>query len=71
MKIEHIVYMGKELITEFSRVSLPVYVIRDHIPDNLLSSLDTRGMRSDTNGLVVPRGRPRYVNGRDSTLHQG
>jgi hypothetical protein len=61
--------IGRELITEFNRVSLPVYVIRDEMPDSLLSNLETNGIRSLTDGLVVPRGRPKYVKGKLSTLH--
>jgi hypothetical protein len=52
-------YIGSELMTEFSRVNLPVYDMRDEMPDNFLSSLETIGIRSVTDGLVVPRGRPR------------
>jgi hypothetical protein len=66
---EHIAYMSKELITELRRVNLLVYIIRDEIPDNLLSSLETKGIRSATDGPVVPKGKPRYVKGRISTLH--
>jgi hypothetical protein len=66
---QHIVYMGKELITVLRRVNLLVYVIRDEIPGNLLSSLETKGIRSATDGLVVPKGKPKYVKGRISTLH--
>jgi hypothetical protein len=51
-------YIGSELVTEFSRVNLPVYDIREEMPDNFLSSLDTSGIRSATDGLVVPRGSP-------------
>jgi hypothetical protein len=43
--------------------------MREDIPDSLLSSLETNGIRSATLGLVVPNGRPRYVNARLSTLH--
>jgi hypothetical protein len=61
--------IGSELITEFSKVSRPVYDVRDEMPDSFLSSLDTRGIKSATEGLVVPSGKPRHVNGRLSTLH--
>jgi hypothetical protein len=57
------------LIIELSNVNLPVYVIKEEIPENLLSSLELRGIRSHTTGLAVPCGRPRYVNGRLSNLH--
>jgi hypothetical protein len=66
---EHIANIGNDCITEFNRVSLPVYDIRDDIPDNFLSILETVGMRSATDGLVVPNGNPRYANGSVSTLH--
>jgi hypothetical protein len=65
---EHMANMGSELITEFSIVNLPVYDISEEIPDSFLSSLETSGMKSATDGLVVPRGSPRYVKGRLSTL---
>jgi hypothetical protein len=51
--------MGIALRVVFNKVSLPVYVIRDEIPDNLLSNLDTKGIKSSTDGLVVPSGIPR------------
>jgi hypothetical protein len=66
---EHMANIGRELITEFNRVSLPVYVIREEMPDSLLSNLETNGIRSLTDGLVVPRGSPKYVKGKLSTLH--
>jgi hypothetical protein len=66
---EHMANIGSELITELSKVSLLVYDMRDEMPDSFLSSLDTSGIKSATEGLVVPKGKPRYVNGRLSTLH--
>jgi hypothetical protein len=57
--IEHIAYIGRELMTELSRVSFPVYDIKDEIPYNLLSNLLTIGISSATDGLVVSRGSPR------------
>jgi hypothetical protein len=37
---------------------------------NVFSSiLDTIGIRSDTEGLVVPKGKTKYAKGRLSTLH--
>jgi hypothetical protein len=65
---EHMANIGSEFITELSKVSRPVYDMSDEIPDGFLSSLDTRAIKSATEGLVVPNGRPRYVNGRLSTL---
>jgi hypothetical protein len=65
---EHMANIGSEFITEFSKVSRLVYDMSDEMPDSFLSSLDTRGIKSTTEGLVVPNGRPRYVNGRLSTL---
>jgi hypothetical protein len=32
--------------------------MREEIPDNLLSSIDTKGIKSATDGLVVPSGSP-------------
>ena len=54
----HMAYIGSEVITEFNRVSLPVYESIDEIPSSLLSNLLTIGIRSSTDGLVVPRGVP-------------
>jgi hypothetical protein len=58
--------MGIAFSVVLSKVNLPVYESIEEIPDNLLSNLETRG--SSTDGLVVPRGRLKYVNGRHSTL---
>jgi hypothetical protein len=58
---KHMENIGSELITKLSKVSLPVYDMRDEIPDSFLSSLDTNGIKSATEGLVVPRGKPRYI----------
>jgi hypothetical protein len=41
---EHIAYIGREFMIEFSRVSLPVYVISEEVPESFLSNLDTRGI---------------------------
>lgn len=49
-------------------MSLPTYVIIEEMPDSLTSNLDTMGMRSSTEGLMVPIGSPRYVKGMDSFL---
>ena len=35
----------------------------------LLSALHTKGVMSRTEGLVVPRGKPRYVNGMLACVH--
>jgi hypothetical protein len=51
-----------------SSVSPPVYDSIDEIPESLLSNLDISGIISSTDGLVVPKGRFKYVNGRLSTL---
>ena len=61
-------YMGSDAKTELSKVSLPVYDRRDEIRVNFLSNLVTTGIRSSTDGLVVPKGSPRYVNGNPSVL---
>ena len=52
-----------EVITVFSRESLEPYDIIDSVDVSLLSILHTIGIRSWTEGLDVPRGRPRYVKG--------
>jgi hypothetical protein len=52
---EHMANIGSELITELSKVILPVYDMSDEMPDSFLSSLDTNGIKSATEGLVVPQ----------------
>jgi hypothetical protein len=44
--------IGIAMSVVFSRVNLPVYVMMDEIPDSLLSSLETRGMKSSIEGLA-------------------
>jgi hypothetical protein len=51
--------MGIAFKVVLSNVSLHVYDSKEEIPDNLLSNLETKGIRSSTEGLVVPRGRPK------------
>jgi hypothetical protein len=63
-------YIGIAFKMVLSRVNLPVYESIEEIPDNLLSNLETKGIRSSTDGLVVPKGRPKYVKVRLSTLQQ-
>jgi hypothetical protein len=48
---------------------LPVYDIKDEILGSFLSILDTTDIRSDNEGLVVLKGKPKYAKGRLSTLH--
>lgn len=38
------------------------------MPQSLFSTLVIRGVKSETVGLVVPRGRPKYGNGIELTL---
>jgi hypothetical protein len=57
---EHMAYIDIELNNEFSSVSLPVYDISDDVRDNILpNNLETSGVRSGTEGLVVPNDKPR------------
>ena len=44
--------IGMAFSVELSRVSRLVYDSMDEIPKSLLSNLDTKGIRSSTNGLV-------------------
>jgi hypothetical protein len=64
----HMANMGIAFKVVLSNVNLPIYDSIDEIPDSVLSNLDTGGIRSSTEGLVVPKGRPKYVTGRLSTL---
>ena len=64
-----IVNMIREVIIEFMRASFPAYDIRDIAAVMFLSALQTRGAKSWTVGRVVPKGRPRYVNGMDPIVH--
>jgi hypothetical protein len=66
---QHIANIGIPLSVVFSGVNLLVYVMMDEIPESLLSNLETSGIKSSTEGLVVPRGSPRYVNGKLSREH--
>ena len=63
-----IVNMIREVIIEFMRESFPAYGIKDIAVVMFLSALQTRGAKSWTDGRVVPRGRPRYVNGMEPTV---
>lgn len=60
--------IGSDVISEFIRDSLPVYDIRDMAEVMFLFALHTRGVISCTDGLVVPRGSPKYVKGMVATL---
>jgi hypothetical protein len=54
--------MGKvaiEVRREFIRVTLPLYDISMNVAETLLSILSTNGIKSWTEGFVVPRGRPK------------
>ena len=64
----HIANIGIDIITDFITVSLPSYESMVEIPHNLLSILSAMAIKCSIRGLVVPIGRPRYVNGRDSGL---
>jgi hypothetical protein len=51
--------VGKADRTEFTIISLPAYVSRLLIPIILLLILLIKGKKSSTEGLGVPRGKPR------------
>jgi hypothetical protein len=55
--------VGKADRTEFTIISLPAYVSRLLIPIILLLILLIKGKKSSTEGLGVPRGKPRLVKG--------
>ena len=57
--MQHIANMGNADTMAFRCVSLPEYVIMEAMPDSLVSSLDTMGIKSATLGLVDPIGSPR------------
>jgi hypothetical protein len=57
--IVHMKYVGKEDRTEFTNWSLPEYDRNVELANILLSTLQTRGAKSLTNGLVVPSGKPK------------
>lgn len=52
------------MITEFTKVSLDPRSSNEAAEESLRSTDATSGMRSVTDGLVVPMGKPRYVNGK-------
>jgi hypothetical protein len=54
----------RELISE----TFPLYDISMKVAETLLLILSTRGIRSCTVGLVVPRGSPKYVKGIEAML---
>ena len=55
----HRAKMMSEVMTVFSSESLAPYDIIDRVEVNLLSTEHTIGIRSWTEGLPVPKGRPR------------
>ena len=65
----HSAKIMSEVITELSRVSFPPYDIMLRVAVSLLSMEQTRGMRSRTDGRVVPSGSPKYVKGIFPTVH--
>ena len=56
-------------MTVFNKESLAPYDIMDRVEVNLCSTEQTNDIRSSIEGLLVPRGRPRYVNGMLPILH--
>ena len=59
--------MIRDVINEFTRESFPAYDIKDIAAMIFLSALQINGVRSCTEGQVVPKGSPRYVNGMEPT----
>jgi hypothetical protein len=64
--IEHIVKVAMEARRELINETFPLYDISMNVAETLLSILSTKGIKSWTEGLVVPRGNPRYVNGMEA-----
>ena len=60
--------MGIEEITELRSCNLPPWERNYELAVSLLSMQSTKGMKSAILGLVVPTGKPRYVNGKVPTL---
>ena len=56
-------YIASKVTREFMRANFPAYDMSDMAAVILLSVLQIHGVRSMIEGLVVPRGRPSYVNG--------
>ena len=67
--MEHMVYIIREVITEFTNLSFDLRSSKATAEESFRSSDATRGMRAVTVGLVVPIGSPRYVNGMDPITH--
>ena len=65
----HSAKIVSEVITVLRRDNLEPYDIIDRVDVSLLSILQTIGIRSCTEGLEVPRGKPRYVKGIFPILH--
>lgn len=61
--------MVRDVITEFTSDSLASYGIIDRVAVIFLSTLHTKGIRSCTEGLVIPNGRPKYVKGMEPIVH--
>ena len=65
----HRANMMSEVMTVFNSESLAPYDIIVKVEVSLRSTELTVGIRSWMEGLLVPRGRPRYVNGMLPILH--
>ena len=55
----HIAYTASDVRTELTRVNLEPYGSRHVVVESLLSIEMTSGIKSATDGHVVPRGNPR------------
>lgn len=60
------VKIASEVTIELINAIFPAYDTSSIVAVILRSALHTRGVRSCIDGLVVPRGNPRYVNDMES-----
>jgi len=57
--------IGSALKTAFTNSNLPASLKKTAVLTNLLSQQVTKGQKSATVGLLILRGRPKYVKGSD------
>ena len=62
-------YIASDVMIELIKANLPPCDMRVMAAVILLSALHTKGVMSRTEGRVVPRGNPRYVNGMLAYMH--
>ena len=65
----HMGYIISKVINEFNRVSLLPWFSIHREEDSLRSTFLTTAIRSDTDGLVVTIGSPKFVNSTDPMEH--